>query len=167
MLEAVKHTLDLELLSKPFAREDLWVRLEWRANHGTERTAGELFPETKAVLGPPQVKGDLPIIEAMIVSQVTKKQRVNELVNQIRQPLRLDDPLDIAQNSPLWRGCAPTKVPASRPEEDCAALFLDYPRNLASQINASLTLKRCQSAGSRGRRDRSSTFFLLIERKRR
>ena len=71
VLETVKHALDLELFGKPVAPERLGVILQGRADHGTENTTSQLFPQMPTVVSEREIERDLPVVEPMIVGQST------------------------------------------------------------------------------------------------
>jgi hypothetical protein len=71
VFQAVKYPLDLELLGKPGAGEDLGICPEGRAGARAEGTASELLPQRGAMVGPLHVERDLSVIEAVIVIQPT------------------------------------------------------------------------------------------------
>ncbi|HLT35891.1 MAG TPA: hypothetical protein VK034_06390 [Enhygromyxa sp.] len=136
VLQAVKHPLNLELFGKPVARERLGVILQGRADHGAEHAARQLLPEVPTMVGAREIQRDLSVIEPMIVRQMPQKQRVNDLMDEVRQPLGFDDPRTASQIRQFVGGCSATKIFSVAAKEDCSPHFLDHERNQASQIGA-------------------------------
>ena len=67
---------------------------------------------------------------------------MNQLMDQVRQALGLDDPHPTSQFDHLGGRCPSTQVVTSRIHEHRGTHFLDYPRNEASQIFGGQTLDR-------------------------
>jgi hypothetical protein len=167
VLQPVKHPLDLELFGEPVARERLGVMLQRGADHGAEATAGQLFPEVPSMLAAGQIQRDLPVIEPMIVGQTTQEQRMNELVDQVWESLRLHDPHATTENSLFIGAGRPAEVLAVCTNEGDSPHFLNYEGNHASQIGGRLTLDRCPSAASVSHELGGWGYFAALRRKQR
>jgi hypothetical protein len=142
-LQAVKHTLDLELLGEPLSREARGVDHERGTHARAERTAGELFPQQGTMLGSVDVQRDLPVVESMIIGEPPQKQRMDELVDQIWKPLSLDDPLASTELRDFVCVGAPAQVLLPFTEENRPAHLGDRGCDPTDQIGGSVTLDEC------------------------
>jgi hypothetical protein len=171
VLEPVKHALNLKLFGEPVARERLGVILPGSADHGAEDATRQLFPEVPTVGGTREIQRDLPIVETMVIRQAPQEQRMNQLVDEVRETLGLDHPLEASQFLQFVRKCPTAQILAATAKQDHGTHVRNYQRNQASQINGGETLEKHPSVAQPEHQGCvpvvSGVFSRTIRRKRR